>query len=216
MLTDNEVAGMRDLRERGVLAELAEAAQGPVMALVDGPVEIWESTEISTVRFERYLEALGRLQRLNTALAGYVDKPAADMVVRLLELAVLEDDKLAEAGKERWLRRVSDTSLFIDLLRPGERTALFRIQSPTTGRYPEELALHFFYLNVSQDENDPYLARVEVPAWVARDAALLNGLHTVLWEQCQIVAGFPLSLPADACPTRPQWSGARKKSRSRI
>ncbi len=191
MLTEREVAGMRDLRERAVLAELTEGVEGPVMALIDGPIEIWESAEISTNRFERYLEALARLQRRGVALAGYVDKPAADMVVRLLELAVLEDDKLAEAGKQRWLRRISDTSLFINLLRPGERTALFGVQSQNTARYNQELALHFFYLNVSQDENQPYLARVEVPGWVVQQPGLLNSLHTVLVEQCQIVAGSP-------------------------
>lgn len=189
MLTDREVAGMRDLRERAVLADLADAAEGPVMTLVDGPIEIWESAEISTNRFERYMEALARLQRRGVALAGYVDKPAADMVVRLLELALLEDDKLAEAGKNRWLRRISDTSLFKDLLRPGERTALFGVQSQNAGRYNQELALHFFYLNVSQNEDEPYLARVEVPAWVVKQPDLLNSLHRVLVEQCQIVAG---------------------------
>ena len=51
--------------------------------------------------------------------------------------------------------------------------------------YAEGLALHFFYINVGTSEN-PWLARVEIPGWVAKNTELLNALHAILIQQCQV------------------------------
>lgn len=189
LITEAMVALVRDQLEREVLADLAQGVQGHVITFTDGPVELWGREELQSQLFDKYLAALSRLHKRSAATAGYVDRPRSDLVVRLLELAILEDAKLSEAGKQRWLLGITDVSLFAGLLPPGSRSALFGIQSKTAARYTEELALYFFYLNVSQVEHDPYLVRVEVPAWVARQPAMLEGLHAVLVEQCQIVAG---------------------------
>jgi hypothetical protein len=50
--------------------------------------------------------------------------------------------------------------------------------------------LHFFYLNVGRDEH-PYLVRVEIPIWVARDRQMLDNLHAVLVQQCRILGSRP-------------------------
>jgi hypothetical protein len=77
--------------------------------------------------------------------------------------------------------------LFTPRLKPGERSALFGIQSRNSDQYAAELALHFFYLNVGRDDDHPYPVRVEVPAWVANNQEMLNNLHAVLVQQCQIL-----------------------------
>jgi NurA domain len=122
--------------------------------------------------------------------AGYVDKPGADMVVRLLEVAKAEEGNLAEMRKYRPFRGVTDIELYRDLLQPGERSAVFAVQSRSTRSYQGALALHFFYLNVGRPEHE-WLARVEVPAWVVEDVDMLDNLHSVLVNQCQMIGTRP-------------------------
>jgi len=67
---------------------------------------------------------------------------------------------------------------------------VFAIQSSSSRHFKGALALHFFYLNVGRPEH-PWLARVELPAWVAQDAGLLNLLHAALVTQCQQMGSHP-------------------------
>jgi hypothetical protein len=115
-----------------------------------------------------------------------VDKPGADLVVRLLEVAKAEAGDLAEMGKFRPFKGVTDRELFKDILQPGDRSAIFGIQSRSSKPYQGELGLHFIYLNVGK-AGRPYLARVEIPAWVAEDRTRLDDLHAVLVSQCQMI-----------------------------
>jgi hypothetical protein len=194
MLTEDMVDLKRDIAERQLVADLAEAAPRPVVALTDGPIELYrqplESEEFKKA-FNDYLAILRRLAAAGVGVAGYVDRPRADLVVRLLELTLLPPECMREAGKERPLAGVSDADLFHDLLRePGARSAVFGLRSISGERFSEEIALHFFYLNVSLTDQ-PYLARVEIPAWVAQNAGLLEMVRSTLVEQCKILATRP-------------------------
>src|SRR3989304_10031686 len=115
------------------------------------------------------------LASMNTVTAGYVDKPGADLVVRLLELALYPDEELQKAGKERQLGGVRDIDLFRDILQPMERSAIFAIQSSSAVKFSQRLkrqmALHFFYLNVGR-VGRPWLGRVEPPAWGSQQTDL--------------------------------------------
>lgn len=192
------LALMRDLYERRTLAELAASEQLPVVALTDGTLELFrEPKERADFQqpFQDYLNALRELAQLNVATAGYVDKPRADLVVRLLELTLIPADQMAQAGRARPLLGVTDADLFFPLLKPGERSAVFAIQSRSASSFPDVLALHFFYLNVGRAAK-PWLARVEVPAWVAQNPLLLNRVHAALMEQCEYITGkrYPYAL----------------------
>jgi hypothetical protein len=123
------------------------------------------------------------MEGLRVITAGYVDKPLSDLVVRLLDLTLLSSDDFARSDQKRSLQGVLDEELFRTLLKPGQRSTIFSIQSRQTENFKDGLALHFFYLNVGR-EVKPALARVEVPAWVAQDQTLLNFLHSTLVEQC--------------------------------
>jgi hypothetical protein len=190
------IALIRDRREREMLAEIAAEIGDQVITIADGPIELWGREELVSQHFERYLIALSHLHKLKATTAGYVDRPRSDLVIRLLELSTLDDNKLADAGKERFLVGVKDTDLFAPFLEPGARSAVFGIQSKTANKYEEDLALHFFYLNVSLKEEHPYIVRVEVPAWVAQNEQMLNDLHAVLVSQCQIMPStqYPYAL----------------------
>lgn len=192
-MSDDKLSLQRDLAERVRLLELASAAQAPVITLTDGPLEIWTTTlEEGKVagEFKKsldiYLGVLHKLHELSATTAGYVDKPGADLVVRLLEVAKAKEDDLAKIRAYRPFRGVTDIQLYRDVLQPGERSAIFGIQSRSAKPYQGELGLHFFYLNVGRD-NHPYLARVEIPAWVVWDASMLDDLQAVLLSQCGMI-----------------------------
>jgi hypothetical protein len=193
-VTEEIVAMRRDSAERILLAELAAAETLPVVTLTDGQLELYREpaqTDEFSKLFARYKDALRELARLGTVTAGFVDKPRADLLVRTLELVLLnEEGDLSQAGRLRPLLGVTDVSLFRDLLQPGERSAVFGIQSRSAQSFEGELALHFFYLNVGQPDR-PWLARVEIPAWVAASSVLLDRLHNTLVEQCWQLGSRP-------------------------
>jgi hypothetical protein len=192
-MSDDRLSLQRDLAERKRLLELAEQATAPVITLTDGPLELWTTTlEEGRVagEFKRsldiYLEVLRKLREIDVTTAGYVDKPGADLVIRLLEVTKAEAGDLAELRKYHPFNGVTDIELYRNLLPPGERSAIFGIQSRSSKPYQGDVRLHFFYLNVGREEH-PYLARVEIPAWVAEDSAMLDNLHAVLVNQCQMI-----------------------------
>lgn len=193
-ISERMVALMRDLGERELLANLAEELEMPVITLTDGPLELWRGSEtgIAAKKYEEtfrdYLKALQRLHRVQGVSAGYVDTPGGDLLVRLLEIATLPQDEIDKAGRDhRPFLGIVDADLFYFLLEPGERSAIFGIQSRNADKYTAELALHFFYLNVGRDEGHPYPVRVEIPAWVVDDAKKLDDLQAILVQQCQIL-----------------------------
>jgi hypothetical protein len=195
ILSDDALALQRDLSEREMLKRLAETALPPMITFTDGPIELWGAKDAGdTAEFKKsldiYLEALKALSRLEATTAGYVDKPLASLVVRLLEVAITPADELSRLKDLHPLGRVTDLGLFRDILGAGGRSAVFAIQSKSAGYYKEAISLHFFYLNVGR-EGHPHLARVEIPAWVAADPLKLDNLHAALVSQCRIMGGRP-------------------------
>lgn len=194
LLTEDLVALKRDLAERRMLAQLARQSPGPVAALTDGPLELFREPK-GMPEFEeelqRYQGVLENLADLEVGTAGYVDKPRGDLTVRLLELVLLSrNEKLNKAGEEHPLRGVYDNDLFMKRLQPGERSAILGIRSGSAKSFRGRLTLHFFYLNVGR-ENKPWLARVEIPRWVAENERLVNLLHACLMIQAQHLGSRP-------------------------
>lgn len=194
-ITEARLALMRDVEERTLLATLAEHARAPVITFTDGSMELWgslDSTDTSyfQTQLEAYKNVLTQLCELKVATAGYVDKPSANPVVRLLELALLEESELPNVRKLFPLRGVNDIDLFRRLLAPGERSAVFALQSRSAPSYRRELGLHFFYLNVGRPGHS-WIARVDIPAWVAASDEMLRNLQAALISQCRMMGNRP-------------------------
>ncbi len=197
-LSDGMVALKRDVAERTKLDELSKGIKGPVVTFTDGPVELWgakgEDTQSYLDYVEKYKTVLSRLQTRDVITAGYVDKPSADLVIRLLEIISADPEQLQKLREFHPLRGVSDRWLFGEkenpLLPPGHRSAIFKIQSSSEKSYKGVLELHFFYLNVGT-EGHPWPVRVEIPRWVVDDKAKLDLLHAVLVEQCRMMGSRP-------------------------
>ena len=197
LITDATLALRRDLNERRMLAELASRAEPPVVTFTDGPMELWggkDGTSEEATEFQKSLEdyksVLTRLNDLQVITAGYVDKPGANLVVRLLETMQIPDEHLPEIRKHHPLRGVRDFELFRGLLGAGERSAVFALQSQSARSYPGPLALHFFYINTGRSGH-PWLARVEIPSWVAEDSQMLDTLQATLVQQCRALGNRP-------------------------
>ena len=201
MMSERLIALRRDLKEREVFDELSKSFTGSIVTFTDGPLELWgtageEAREFAAV-LEKYKGVLSRLESRGVVTAGYVDRPGADLVVRLLELARMSEKELTELQtlrKTHPFRGVDDVLLFSGedqpLIFPGHRSAVFRLQSSSQNIYTGALSLHFFYLNVGSTGH-PWLVRVEIPQWVAADPVKLDLLHAVLVEQCGIMGHRP-------------------------
>jgi hypothetical protein len=197
-LSDGMVALRRDLAEREKLDVLSKGIQGQVVTFTDGPIELWGAKGDDAQSYadfvQKYLGVLSRLQSRGVITAGYVDKPSADLVIRLLEIATATDEQRQKLREFHPLRGVSDRWLYGErenpLLLPGHRSAVFQIQSSSEKSYKGVLSLHFFYLNVGT-EGHPWPVRVEVPRWVVDDKEKLDLLHGVLVEQCRMMGNRP-------------------------
>jgi NurA domain len=188
----------RDLSERQILLDLSSKYPAPVIALTDGPIEIWGAQGSDQQEYTKtralHLSILSQLQTKGAIVAGYIDKPAADLVSRLLELTAIPEPLMKDVRKKHELRGVTDLWLFGEeghpLLKSGERSGVFILQSSSRAHYAGRLEIRFFYLNVG-DELHPWIVRIEIPAWVAEDTNKLDLLHYTLLEQCRIMGVKP-------------------------
>jgi len=197
-ISEGMVAMRRDISERIKLDEVSKEIEGPIVNLTDGTLELWgakgDDPQAYANFVEQYLGVLSRLQERGVVTAGYVEKPSADLVMRLLEIAIADDQELRHLRDFHPLRGVSDRWLYGEpgnpLLPPGYRSAVFVLQSGSEKKYKGGLALHFFYLNVGT-EGHPWPVRVEIPKWVAEDPRKLDLLHGILLEQCRMMGSRP-------------------------
>ena len=197
-ISDGMVAMRRDITERMKLDEVSKDIQGQVVNLTDGTIELWgakgDDPQAYADFVEKYLRVLTRMHSRGVITAGYVEKPSADLVVRLLEIATADQEQIQRLRDYVPLRGVSDRWLYGErekpLLPPGHRSAVFALQSGSIKKYKGPLSLHFFYLNVGT-LGHPWPVRVEVPQWVAEDRKKLELLHSVLIEQCNMMGSKP-------------------------
>lgn len=197
-MSDGMVAMRRDINERIKLDEVSLELTGPIVNLTDGTLELWgakgDDPQAYANFVEQYLGVLSRLHSRGVVTAGYVEKPSADLVVNLLELATADEEQIRKLRDYHPLHGVSDRWLYGErenpLLPPGHRSAVFGLQSGSEKKYKGPLSLHFFYLNVGT-EGHPWPVRVEIPRWVAEDSRKLDLLHGVLMQQCRMMGSRP-------------------------
>jgi hypothetical protein len=174
---------------------------GPLLALYDGPLigmPMGKEVANATMLTADYHEAIDFLADAGAILAGYVDRPSSRFVVYTIYLMTLAAEEITRGGlQEALLEGLTDADLYKALLGPGCRSALMVQQSPLNKEYKDygdHQEIVFFYLNTAAAHQEPYLARVEIPMWVARDKTLVNAVHALLYAQCQITDRYPYVL----------------------
>jgi len=198
----------RAVEECHQLAKLA-AEQPPgssSLALLDGSLILWGleaypefvTEALLDEGFLSYLEEVRRLNRdRKVALASYISFPRSTDVVNVLRVAICphepaDCDRYCPPGKSRDcddVAGVRDRELFLNLLEPGERSALFISPSKIVKEHYGEHWVYFFYLRV-----DDEVARVEIPRWVAENKSLLELVHALVLDQCRRGQGYPVAL----------------------
>ncbi|HEY9883163.1 MAG TPA: DNA double-strand break repair nuclease NurA, partial [Thermosynechococcaceae cyanobacterium] len=83
---------------------------------------------------------------------------------------------------------LKDTALWAIQLEPGQRSPLWRSSARILDSYAGH-TIYFCYVHVGTE-----VARVEFPAWVAEDAALLDTALSLTLAQVQKGYGYPVAL----------------------
>lgn len=203
MITEPSIELMRDLRERAALlecskSELKEGRQ--IIALLDGPIELWgrrdgeEQSGFKTL-LSKYQGILSEMAESGIIFAGYVDKPSASPVIRMIEIAQANEEGLEKTNIKPSLNGITDRWLFSASrklgLPSGYRSAVFGLRSRSDDDYTGQLGLYFFYLNVGLDAAHPQIVRVEIPRWVVDNEQYLTIIHGELLDQCQVMGVKP-------------------------
>jgi hypothetical protein len=188
----------RTVQEIVTLTRLAcaEVGEAPVVALSDGNIALRVKQESIPAREGESLQAeymaqLNRLRAAGVTLGSFISRPSATSVVRLMHLATeCPRDRITEYVKNRPrpFEGVTDTPVFAEHLKPGERSAIFKQTTQWSKPYEEAgHAIHFFYVNVSTTERDT-LVRIELPEWVAANSDRVALLHAAVVDQCRVTS----------------------------
>jgi hypothetical protein len=190
----------RDLGELERLVEVCESEGSvPTVALVDGSIVLWVLRDrpagARSAKVGAYLEKLDRIRRSGSVVGGFISRPGYNEVTQLLHLANLGGDTKKASEQPNPLEHLPDRAVFARLP-PGARSSLFispkEINQAEYARQGHEV--HFFYLNVVEEGQRPIIARVEVPAWVAKDDDTLNLIHGATVAQSRITGDYPYAL----------------------
>ncbi len=197
LVADNLLDVRRDLAEITHLADLTERERpgdAPVLALADGQLLLWVLENVSTEPWvSRYLEQLERIRRAGGAVAAFTSRPRFRDVGRLLHLTRVGGSTERFKNDQDPLEHLPDRLIF-DFLPAGSRSALFISPGPMNQVYRSQgHQVHFFYVNVADEEERPVVARVETPAWVVSQD-LVSLVHGIVVAQSRVGGGFPYVL----------------------
>jgi len=189
-LVDKLLAARRTVeesRELACLIQLCLDREMSAAAFVDGPLTLWmfekEPEDFRAPILEAFLATLETARQARIPVVGYISDPGAREVVETLEAEASPGE-----GGLFDIIKANDAALFARLLKPGERSALFRGDAPILAYYGPH-RIYCCYLNVGSE-----VVRLEMPRWVAQDRALLEQVHAIVWDQAQKGKGYPVAL----------------------
>ena len=173
--------------------------------------------DFRAAHLEATIAAMDELREARVPVAGYISQPGSQELINALKLGLCplaaadcdrcpyqEENQLHFSREEidalngdLWQGRglpcspiegLSDAVLVRRVLRPGQRTPLYRSASKILAEYGPH-HIYYFYLHVGTE-----IGRVEVPEWVATDRELLDLVHACLCDQAEKGQGYPVAL----------------------
>ena len=202
--TEEWMGYRRTVSEATVLAELACASQSrvPMLAMVDGSLIYWFLEQLPIEARDRILppilEAWSQLEDCGIPLMGYLSASRSGEAVNFLRLQACTQEvpdcmtycpNQLEKTPCQVLDPLRDTALWTLQLQPGQRSALWRSSARILDLYGSSHAIYFCYVHVGTE-----IARIEVPAWVAENSALLDQSLGLMLAQVQKGYGYPVAL----------------------
>ena len=187
----------------------ASADRVPAIALQDGTLVRWTLAGAERMVQEQflrpYLAYLDRMRARGTPVASYISRPRAPEVAGTIRLMLCPDVRLSEgrgakcsecsdaaAGRAPSCyvcQGLTDADILADMLAEGQRGPLFVSMSRINVESYGPHLIHFFYMRVGRE-----VARVEIPRWVAEDRAMVDLVHTLIYDQCAKGQGYPVAL----------------------
>ena len=173
------------------LAQAQEKIQEDGLFLFDGSLIFWhleaKGPQVKHRFLSCYLTLLSQFHTQKILHAGYISLPKSKELANLVRVALCEFDCSRDEYKK--IEHVNDATICKGFLQEGERTIVFKHNSPLMQCYPEQLQPHFFYIHVGNE-----VGRVEIPAWIAQDEVLLEQVCATILDQCRKGNGYPVVL----------------------
>jgi hypothetical protein len=173
----------------------------PSVALVDGSLIYWFLEALPGEARDRILPPiLAAWERLRTnriPLVGYLSASRSGEMVNFLRLQACPYDTpdcmtrcpgQSDRAPCQVLDPLKDAALWAMQLEPGQRSPLWRSSARILDLYGEH-RIYFCYVHVGTE-----IARIEFPAWVAEDNALLDSALSLTLAQVQKGYGYPVAL----------------------
>ncbi|HTL89450.1 MAG TPA: DNA double-strand break repair nuclease NurA [Leptolyngbya sp.] len=203
--TEEWMGYQRTALEVQMLSELAQALSDemsvPTISMVDGSLIYWFLEQMPAEARDRILTpilaAWDQLKAIEVPLVGYISASRSGEAMNFLRLqscAYLAPDcathcsDLSDRAPCQVLDPLKDAAIWGMLLQPGQRSPLWRSSARIQEFYGDH-AIHFCYVNVGSE-----VARVEIPAWVAKNEAMLNAALSLVLAQVQKGYGYPVAL----------------------
>lgn len=185
-----------------VAIQKAAELRVPTVALWDGSLIFWTIQDEPEGYRARVLSELMRAfdlaEDLGVPIVGYISNPGSKDFVNSLRIMLCDQtpvdcDKCIHKADSTDLpcekmAVLKDSVVFKHQLHDGDRSVTMTSDSKILRLYGNH-DIRVFYLHVGAE-----IARIEVPAWVANDEALLNLVHAVCYDQSQKGRGYPVAL----------------------
>lgn len=164
----------------------------PQLMLFDGSLIFWhlESKDqaIRDTFLGSYLALLQKFYEHDLLIAGYISLPKNKELVNLLRVSLC-DFVVDECTAYKEVDHAVDTTIARSYLPEFSRSIIFESHSNICQFYLSHLKPHFFYLNVGYE-----IARVEIPAWIARDDAKVDKVARMILDQSIKGRGYPVAI----------------------
>lgn len=199
----SEISTERDLLEIEALAARAQAfhkAGLRVLALADGAIMPFSllsermPEKVALEQAKRIGAALDQLRDCGAIIAGYIDRPNSNALLKAIALGMGTPLKTAGRGSAEWAG-VFDRQLIEMVLPPSRRTALFNPNWQSIGAQRLDYAGHGMqccYANMAIDAS-PEIVRIEMPTWCADEIATVLA---VAQRHSRMGNGYPFCLKA--------------------
>ncbi|MGH2414403.1 MAG: DNA double-strand break repair nuclease NurA, partial [Microcystaceae cyanobacterium] len=208
--TEEWMGHRRTVLEAQMLAEMAcrwvnppGAHTEPNLAMVDGSLIYWFLEALPLDARDRILppilSAWEQLRQTKIPLMGYLSASRSMEALNFLRFQTCPYetpncvvncmDSVDELHPCQEIDPLRDATLWAYLLEPGQRGPLWRSSLRILDLYDEAQRIYFCYVNVGTE-----IARIEIPAWVAEDASLLESSLSIMLAQVSKGYGYPVAL----------------------
>ena len=203
----------RAVAEVSILAEEASGLDSntPSIYLVDGSLVMmglvghgYHDFVLRELIEDGFIKSMNHIRDFSEnrsfGLASYISMPAHSDVVNALNVTScvypIKDSNLRCDNSsfstnpcEKCISGVLDRDIFWKLLKPGERSSVFGVNSPVVENHYLGTGITFFYVNVGTENG-----RVEMPSWVSDNRSSLDLVHSLIVDQCERGRGYPVAL----------------------